>query len=92
MTKADIAKQIAKSTGLTGIDTSMVVEEMLDAIKEALVQGKRIEIRGFGVFKVAERAPKVARNPNTGEEIPVPRRRAPVFVPSKLLRARVLEH
>ena len=89
MTKADIVKQIADSTGLTKTDVSMVVESVLDVLKDALERGDRIEIRKFGVFKVVERAPRKARNPRTGEEVPLPKRRAPVFVPSKHLRARI---
>lgn len=89
MTKADIVRQIAESTGLTKTDVAMVVEGVLDVVRDALERGDRIEIRKFGVFKVVDRAPRMARNPRTGEEVPLPRRRAPSFVPSKHLRVRI---
>ncbi|MFH1008145.1 MAG: HU family DNA-binding protein [Candidatus Latescibacterota bacterium] len=89
MTKADITGKISESTGMTKTDVGLVVNEVLDSISEALAKGKRIEIRGFGVFKVVRRAPRTARNPRTNEVVQIGERKAPVFVPSRILRAHV---
>ncbi|MBT4609183.1 MAG: integration host factor subunit beta [Gemmatimonadetes bacterium] len=88
MTKADIVRMIAQSTGLTKTDTSAVVDGFIEAVIEALQEGEHIEIRGFGTFKSVSRAPRTGRNPRTGSEVKISRRRAPVFKPSKDLRAR----
>ena len=61
----------------------------LYGVRESLIDGNRIEIRGFGTFKAVSRAPRTGRNPRTGSEVKISRRRAPVFKPSKELRARV---
>jgi nucleoid DNA-binding protein len=82
MTKADIVDEIAKNTGLTKIETKAVVEGVLSTIMEAVSNGKRIELRGFGVFKSKERKPRIARNPKTGEEVPLEKRVVPIFKPS----------
>lgn len=89
MTKADIVRQIAQATGLTKTDTSAVVDGFIESVIEAMEQEEHIEIRGFGTFKVVTRAPRTGRNPRTGSEVKISSRRAPVFKPSKELRARV---
>jgi integration host factor beta subunit len=89
MTKADLVEQIATSTGLTKKDTAEAVDEFLGAIKKALRDGQHIEIRGFGTFKVKERKARTARNPRTGDPVPLPSRRVPVFKVSKELKARI---
>ena len=89
MTKADIVRLIAQGTGLTKTDTAAVVDSFIEAVIEALEKGEHIEIRGFGTFKVVTRAPRTGRNPRTGSEVKISSRRAPVFKPSKELRARV---
>lgn len=82
MTKADIVDEIAKSTGLTKIETKAVVDGVLDSIISSISGGKRIELRGFGVFKHKSRKPRMARNPKTGEQVPLEKRYVPVFKPS----------
>ncbi|UCE20353.1 MAG: integration host factor subunit beta [Gemmatimonadota bacterium] len=89
MTKADIVNEIADQTGLTKTDTALVVEGMLKSISNALVNGKNIEIRGFGRFKVKQRAPRTARNPRTGDAVPIPARKVPIWQPSDELKERV---
>ncbi len=92
MTKADIVRRIAQATGLTKTDTAAVVDGFIDSVIDALERGEHIEIRGFGTFKAVSRAPRTGRNPRTGSEVKISRRRAPVFKPSKELRARVEEN
>jgi len=86
MTKADIVDEIAERTGLTKKDVADTVDQFLDAVSRALASGKHIEIRGFGTFKVKDRKSRLARNPRTGESVPVPPRRVPVFKVSKELK------
>ena len=66
MTKAEIAQQLARSTGLSQVDTAAVIEGFIEAIAQALEEGDHVEIRGFGTFKVVERAPRTGRNPKAG--------------------------
>jgi DNA-binding protein HU-beta len=82
MTKADLVEKIAEKTGLTRTDVAVIVDGFLDAVKDAMKEGKNIEIRGFGTFKIKARKARKARNPRTGEEVPVPDRKVPVFKPS----------
>ncbi len=82
MTKADIVDEIAKSTGLTKIETKAVVDGVFSSIISAISDGKRIELRGFGVFKHKSRKPRMARNPKTGDLVPLEKRYVPVFKPS----------
>ena len=63
-------------------DAAVVVDAFREAIKTTLEGGSNIEIRGFGTFKVKERKARKARNPRTGEEVPVANRMVPVFKPS----------
>jgi nucleoid DNA-binding protein len=92
MTKADIVDQIADRTGLTKKDVADTVDEFLEAVGRALANGQHIEIRGFGTFKVKDRKSRLARNPRTGDAVPVPPRRVPVFKVSKELKDLVAQH
>ena len=88
MTKADLIEQVheAIGPGVTKKDCAAVVNAFLNAIKGAVIDGRHIEIRGFGTFKVRDRRTRMARNPRTGDPVRVPARRVPVFKPSRLLR------
>ena len=92
MTKADLVDQIADRTGLTKKDVADTVDSFLDAVSHALQRGQHIEIRGFGTFKVKDRKSRLARNPRTGESVPVPPRRVPVFKVSKDLKEMVAQN
>jgi nucleoid DNA-binding protein len=78
-TKHDLIVDVSKTTGLTQADTKIVVEELLETIAQNLETGKNIEIRGFGTFYTRVRKPRPARNPKTGEVIPLHRRVVPLF-------------
>jgi DNA-binding protein HU-beta len=82
MTKADLIDQIAEGTGLTKIETKAVVEGFMATVRGAMKEGKRIELRGFGVFEVQHRAPRTGRNPQTNEPVDIDERYKPVFRPS----------
>ncbi|MCY4647008.1 MAG: integration host factor subunit beta [Gammaproteobacteria bacterium] len=91
MTKADLVEQVADAVGpqVTKRECGLVVDAFLDSVKDALARGNRIELRGFGTFKVRPRRARKARNPRTGEAVEVPARDVPVFKPSRLLCSRV---
>lgn len=93
MTKADLVEQVAEAIGpgVTKKDCALVVDGFLNAVRQALAQGKHIELRGFGTFKVQKRKSRMARNPRTGEEVRVPARHVPVFKPSKHMKSEVAE-
>ena len=86
-TKKDLALEVAKDTGCKKSLASDMVDSVFQAMRESLINGDRIEIRGFGVFEVKDTKPKpAARNPRTGEIIYVPARRKTHFKPGKLLK------
>jgi integration host factor beta subunit len=86
MTKAEIVEHIAQTTGLTKTDTSLVVEGMIETLKKALIEGDTVEIRGFGTFRIKQRAARRARNPRTGEPVDIPAKYVPTFKPSRELK------
>jgi DNA-binding protein HU-beta/integration host factor subunit beta len=88
ITKKNLVEKVAIRTGLTQIDTKIVVECFLDALSSSLVQGNGIEIRGFGRFKIKEKRPRNARNPRTSEIVKVKGGIKPVFEPSRNLKKR----
>jgi DNA-binding protein HU-beta len=91
MTKAEIVDRIARATGLTKLETEAVVAGFLYTVIDTLKSGEEIELRGFGSFRVKKRAPRMARNPKTSAEVPVPAQHVPVFKVSKSFRAAVDE-
>lgn len=86
LTKKDLVLLVAKETGITQVDVKRIVQRLLHHLIESLKQGKTIELRNFGVFKVRQRAPRRGRNPKTGQEVPVPSKRVVVFKPGLLMR------
>ncbi|MCU0609819.1 MAG: integration host factor subunit beta [Chitinispirillaceae bacterium] len=89
VTKKDLVEQIAEKTGLTRVDTKIIVECFLDAISRALQTGTNIEIRKFGRFKIKNKKARRARNPRTNEYINVAAGYKPVFEASKELKKRL---
>lgn len=92
MTKADIVDIIASATGLTKVETEAVVDGFISTVINALKEGKNIEIRGFGSFKVKKRKGRIARNPRTGEQVIVDEHFVPLFKVSKDLKHAVDEN
>jgi integration host factor subunit beta len=89
MTKADLVEEISRITGLNKKDTSIIVNEVINNICRALADGDKVELRGFGSFKVKERRARQARNPRTGDGVQVPAKLVPFFKASNELKARV---
>ena len=90
MTRSDLVEELAnRFSQLTHRDAEIAVRAILDAMSEALVAGHRIEIRGFGSFSISHRAPRMGRNPRSGESVAIPQKRVPHFKPGKALREAV---
>ncbi len=87
MTKSALIDKVAeKVEGLTRKQTEIIVETVFDGIKDALAKGEKIEIRGFGNFRLKQRRPRRARNPKTGEGVDVPSKRVLHFKVGKALK------
>ncbi len=91
VTKKEIVKSISRKTGATQLTTKAIVQETFNAIIDALVMGKRVELRNFGVFDLKIRAARQARNPRTGAQVDVPAKLVVTFKPGKEMEQRVQE-
>ncbi|MFM1997566.1 MAG: DNA-binding protein [Planctomycetota bacterium] len=89
MTKKDIVRTIADEIGLPQLRTKELVQKTFDALIEALVREERVELRNFGVFQIKRREARMARNPRTGERVPVEAKSVVTFKPGKEMEARV---
>jgi|ERR1041385_647145 nucleoid DNA-binding protein len=92
MTKRDLVIRISNETGLVQQQVLDVVQKTLDYIREAMAQGRKIELRNFGVFEVKIRKARVGRNPNSpATDVPIPARAVVKFKPGKEMRDEVLK-
>ena len=85
ITKKELVDEIASQTGFTQVKTKVIVEGLIDAVANAVIEGSNIELRGFGRFKNKQRKERRTRNPKTGELVNIPAKVRPVFEPSKEL-------
>ncbi|MGB9792601.1 MAG: HU family DNA-binding protein [Thermacetogeniaceae bacterium] len=86
MTKAELVKRVAEAAEVTQKQAAQVLDAFFAVVKDAAASGEEVRIPGFGSFVVRERKARAGRNPQTGEEIVIPARRAVVFKPGKELR------
>lgn len=86
MVKADLINLITEISSIPRAKASLAVETIFESMKEALREGKRIELRGFGVFEVRNRKQGIGRNPKTGVEVPISPGKTVRFKPGKDLR------
>ena len=87
MTRSDLVELLAERfPRFIQKDADAAARALLQAMSDALEQGQRIEIRGFGSFGVTRRNPRLGRNPRTGQSVAIPERRVPHFKPGKALR------
>jgi DNA-binding protein HU-beta len=86
MIKADIVNRVADATDVPRVKAAQAVDTIIDAMKQALSEGKRIELRGFGVFQVRDRKKGVGRNPKTGIEVTITPGKTVRFKPGKELK------
>ena len=90
MTKSELVERIVgRQSHLSTKDVELAVKMMLDQMSEALAEGNRIEVRGFGSFSINYRSPRVGRNPKTGESVELDGKYVPHFKPGKDLRDQV---
>ena len=86
LTKAALVEQVAHLADLTKKDAENVVNTVLGHIVEAVHRGEKVELRGFGSFRLRRRESRRGRNPKTGERVDVPPKRVPYFKPGKELK------
>ena len=86
MTKADLVDDVANAAELTKKDAERLVEIVFESIIDSLNQGEKIELRGFGSFRVRSRGARRGRNPKTGEPVSIPAKRVPYFKAGKELK------
>ena len=86
MTKAALVEEVARVADLTKKHSEVIVETVFRSIIDALHRGEKIELRGFGSFRLRRREPRKGRNPKTGDRVEVPSKRVPYFKPGKELK------
>ena len=86
MTKAVLVEEVARATDLTKKDAEVIVDTVFRCIIDALRRGEKIELRGFGSFRLRRREPRQGRNPKTGDRVDVPPKQVPYFKPGKELK------
>ena len=91
MTKAELVEDVARAAELTKKDAERLVEIVFESIIETLNQGEKIELRGFGSFRVRERGARRGRNPKTGDPVDIPAKRVPYFKPGKEMKELINE-
>lgn len=89
MTKAELVEKVAEKIQLTKKQTETVVNILLSCVTEALSTGDKVELRGFGSFRIRNRNPREGRNPKTGDTVQIPAKRVPFFKAGKELREMV---
>jgi integration host factor subunit alpha len=89
VTRADLSEAVYQKVGLSRIESSALVELVLQEICESLVKGEKVKLSSFGSFEVRDKGERIGRNPKTGIEVPIEPRRVMVFKPSNVLKARI---
>lgn len=91
ITRADLYEAVYHEIGLSRAESAKLVEEVLEAVIDALVKGENVKISSFGTFSVRHKKQRMGRNPKTGQEVPITPRRVIVFKPSNILKDTVLK-
>ncbi len=86
MTKADLVDEVIRAVGVQKTQAELIVSTVFEAIVEALRREDKIELRGFGSFRIRRRRPRQGRNPKTGDRVQVPEKRVAYFKPGKELK------
>lgn len=86
MTKAELVDEVARVVQLTKKQAETIVNIVFDSIVDSLRAGQKIELRGFGSFRLRNRKSRTGRNPKTGEKVEVPSKKIPYFKPGKELK------
>lgn len=91
MTKADLVEIVANHADIARKQADEVVQVVLEGIITALHREEKVELRGFGSFRIRQRGERVGRNPKTGDQVEVPPKKIPYFKPGKHLREELLQ-
>ena len=86
MTKAELVEEVSRVSDLTKKHSEVIVDTVFKSIIDALHRGEKIELRGFGSFRLRQRESRKGRNPKTGDKVDVPPKRVPYFKPGKELK------
>lgn len=86
LTKAELVEEVARVTQLTKKQAEEIVNTVFTTIVDSLRAGRKIELRGFGSFRIRNRGARLGRNPKTGAKVEVPPKRIPYFKPGKELK------
>ena len=86
MTKAELVEEVSRVSDLTKKHSEVIVDTVFKSIIDALQRGEKIELRGFGSFRLRRREPRKGRNPKTGDRVDVPPKKIPYFKPGKELK------
>ncbi len=86
MTKAELVDEVARTVQVTKKQAETIVNIVFDSIVDSLRSGEKIELRGFGSFRLRSRKSRTGRNPKTGEKVDVPSKKIPYFKPGKELK------
>jgi integration host factor subunit beta len=86
MTKAELVEEVSRVSDLTKKHSEVIVDTVFRSIITALHRGEKIELRGFGSFRLRRREPRKGRNPKTGDKVDVPPKKVPYFKPGKELK------
>jgi integration host factor subunit alpha len=89
LTRMDLADAVHAQVGLSRNDSADLVENVLNTISDALVDGESVKISSFGTFSIRDKSARIGRNPKTGQEVPIHPRRVLTFRPSHLMKDRV---
>ena len=89
MTKAQLIEELAQTTGLSKADCDRNLEAVLSVIGQAIEKGERLDLRGFGTFRLRQTKARLGRNPRTGATLNIAAKKVPVFKPSKELAERL---
>lgn len=90
LTRADLAEALHREVGLSRIDSSKLVEQILDHMCDSLARGENVKISGFGTFVLRNKGERIGRNPKTGVEVPIAPRRVLTFRASQMMRERIV--
>jgi integration host factor subunit beta len=86
LTKADLVEEVARTAQVTKKQAEEIVQTVFATIVDSLHAGRKVELRGFGSFRIRSRGARLGRNPKTGERVEVPPKRIPYFKPGKELK------
>lgn len=86
MTKAELVEEVSRVSDLTKKHSELIVDTVFKSIIDALHRSEKIELRGFGSFRLRQREPRKGRNPKTGDKVDVPPKKVPYFKPGKELK------